>query len=156
MHPSAETAVCGGNHIFPAHQLGEAYDPVSHQVRVLDNVGGVGDDAGDDDFSVRELGVFPDAPFMLVADIGGLEGVAARIDLQHRADDVREGDVRGVRAVPGTPADVQPDPVLGEAAQGPVCGFNPELDEFEIVGQARFGVDLVPRFRPATDHRAGL
>ena len=59
----------------------------------------------------------PDLPFVLVAHVGGLEGVGPRVDLQHQVDDVPELDVGGVRAVPGTPAQVEPDLLLRQAAQ---------------------------------------
>ena len=49
---------------------------------VLDDVGGVGDDAGDDALAVRELDALPCLPFVLVARVGGLEAVGAGVDRQ--------------------------------------------------------------------------
>ena len=93
--------------------VGEAHDAVGDELGVLDDVGGVADDAGQDQLAVGQLGVLPDAPFVLVADVAGLEGVGAGVDLEHDVDDVAHRDVGRVRAVPAAPAEVEADAILG-------------------------------------------
>ena len=140
---SAQAAVGGGNNVFAAHQVREALDAVGNQLRVLHDVGGVGDDAGDQDLALGRRTVFPDAPFVFVAHIGRLEGDHSGIDLQHRIEDVGKADVRGVRAVPGAPAHVQADSLRRQPAQRVVGCLDTQRDEREVVLQARFRVDLV-------------
>ena len=43
------------------------------QLRMLDEIGGVADDARDEDFSGGEFHVAPDFVFMLVTDVAGLD-----------------------------------------------------------------------------------
>ena len=57
--------------------LGEARDAVGDQLGMLDDVGGVAHDAGQDQLVVGQLDVVPHLPLVLVADIGGLERVGA-------------------------------------------------------------------------------
>ena len=45
MHASAEAAIGAGEHVFPPDDVGEADQPVGDQVRMLDHVGRVTDDA---------------------------------------------------------------------------------------------------------------
>ena len=66
----AEAAIGAGDHVFAARHLGEAADAVGHQFGMLDYVGGVADDAGDEDFPLRQLGVLPDPPFMFATTPG--------------------------------------------------------------------------------------
>jgi hypothetical protein len=51
MHSPAETAVGAGDDVFSAYEFSELDDAISYQCRVLDQVGGVADDARDEDFS---------------------------------------------------------------------------------------------------------
>ena len=57
--------------------IGEAHDPLGHQFGMLDHVGRVADDAGQDQLAVGQLDVLPDAPFVLMADVAGLERIGA-------------------------------------------------------------------------------
>ena len=63
--------------------LGEAHDAVGDQLGMLDHVGGVTDHARDEHLALRQLDVLPDAPLVLVAHVGRLEGVRAGVDLEH-------------------------------------------------------------------------
>jgi hypothetical protein len=69
----AETAVRRCYDAFPADEVGEAQDPLGDELRVLDDISGVADDAGQDQLVVRQFDVLPDLPLVLVADISGLE-----------------------------------------------------------------------------------
>ena len=60
---------------FSRRPLREALDPVGDDLRVLDHVGRVADDARQDLLAVRQLDVLPDPPLVLVADVGRLERV---------------------------------------------------------------------------------
>ena len=54
-----EAAVGAGDDVLAADEVGVAHDPLGDQLRVLDAVGRVGDDAGDDDLAVGELDAAP-------------------------------------------------------------------------------------------------
>src|SRR6185369_2854790 len=71
MDAAAEAAVGAGDQVFPADDLGERDDAVGHQLRMLDEIGRVADDAGNQDLSRGQLYVAPDFDFVLVADVAG-------------------------------------------------------------------------------------
>ena len=92
--------------------FGEAEDALGDQLRMLDDVGGMADDARQDQLVVGQLDVLPHLPLVLVADIAGLERVGLSVDRQHDVDDVAHRDVGRVRPVPAAPAEVKADAVL--------------------------------------------
>jgi hypothetical protein len=75
MHASAKPAVGRSDDVVAADHLGKTHDPVRDHLRVLDHVGRVSDDAGQDRLAVRQLDVLPHFPLVLVADVRGLERV---------------------------------------------------------------------------------
>ena len=75
MDAAAQPAIGRGDDPLPADEIGKAQDALGDQLRVLDHVGGVADDAGQDQLVVGQLDLLPDLPLMLVADIAGLERV---------------------------------------------------------------------------------
>ena len=64
---------------------------------MLDDVRVVGDDAGDEHLALGQRDVLPEPPLVLVADVGLLDQVVARLDGEHEVDDVLERRVEGVR-----------------------------------------------------------
>ena len=95
--------------------FGEPHDALGDEFRMLDHVGGVADDAGDEHFVLRQLDVFPDPPFVLVARIGAFDDEGADIHAEDEIDDVFERHVGGVRPGPTAPADVIADAVRRQA-----------------------------------------
>ena len=73
---------------------------------MLDGVGDVSNDARNEHLAIRELGVLPDLPLMLVSWVGGLDGIGASTHLQHQIHDVPQGNIRGVGSVPAAPPNV--------------------------------------------------
>ena len=71
MNAPAQAAIGAGNDVFAADDVGEGEDAVGHQFGVLDEIGGVADDSGNENFSGRQLYVSPDFVFMFVADVAG-------------------------------------------------------------------------------------
>ena len=69
----AEPAIDAGNHVLGSHDLGVLRDPIGDQFRMFDEIRGRVDDAGNDNFSVRQLDVVPDLPLMTVSGIGARE-----------------------------------------------------------------------------------
>jgi len=53
---------------------------------------------------------------VLVADIAGFDRIGAGVDAEHQVDDVVQRNVRGVRAMPATPTNVEADAVGRQAA----------------------------------------
>src|SRR5712691_10979987 len=70
-----EAAVGAGNDVLPPDQPGVCREAPGDQLRVLDDVGRMGDDARDKELAVRELDLFPDLPLVLVAWIRGFHAV---------------------------------------------------------------------------------
>ncbi len=130
--------------VLTAHPFDEAAEALSDQLGVLHHIGGVRYDAGDDDFALREREIVPHGVLVLVADVPCLEGEVLGIGAQAQVRDVLELDVRGVRPVPGAPADVQPDQLRVDAPQRVVQGVDAQLGERPVVlNGGRWG-DLVP------------
>ncbi len=143
MHAAAQAAVGRGDHPLAADQPGEAADALGDQLGMLDHIGGMADHTGQDQPVVGQPGVAPDAPFVLVAHIAGLEGVRPGVDLEHHLDDVAHGDVGGVRAVPAAPAEMKADAILRQAAQRVVERFDPRHGELAVFFGRRLGIDLI-------------
>src|SRR5262249_29344132 len=59
MGAAAEAAVGAGDHVLRPDAPGEATDALGHQLRMLDPVGGVRDDPGDEDLAVGKLHILP-------------------------------------------------------------------------------------------------
>src|SRR5207244_4414007 len=104
--------VGAGNDIFFAHDLRETHDALGYQLRVLDEVARVPDDAGDEDLPLGQLHVLPDLPLVLVPRIARLDRIGARVHFQNDVRDVPEGDIVLVRTVVAAPAHVQPHLLL--------------------------------------------
>lgn len=109
-----ESAIGARYHIFLAHNVGVIHDAVSHQLRVFDVIGGVGDNARYQHLIVGQLNVPPELPFVLVAWVGGFYGVSSGIHPENQVHHILQGNVGGMRAVPTAPTDVVPNPVLGQ------------------------------------------
>jgi hypothetical protein len=82
VNTAAETAIGAGNHVLPPHDFGEVEDAVGDDLRVLDDISGVTDDPGNQDFPLGQLDLPPDLPFMLVPDVAGLDRIATGMNLQ--------------------------------------------------------------------------
>ena len=106
VEPAAETAVGAGDDIFPSDQAGETHDALSDQFGVLNDVGGVAHDAGNENLPFGQFDILPDTPLMLVARVGRFDQVGAGMDLQQQVDDLQERQVGGVRSMPAAPADM--------------------------------------------------
>ena len=144
MNAPAEPAVGRSDDPLPADEVGEAQDALGDQLRMLDHVGGVADDARQHQLVVGQLHLLPDLPLVLVADIAGLERVGVGVDRQHDLDDVPHRDVGRVRAVPASPAQVEPDAVLRQAPDRVVERLDPDHRELPVVLHRRLGIDHVP------------
>ena len=94
---------------------GEAFEPVSDQLRVLDHIRRVTDQSRRELSIGRQVDVPPHLPLVLVAGIRGLEQVRAGVHPQDEIDDLGERNVTRVRAVPAAPAQVIANP-LGRQA----------------------------------------
>ena len=95
--------------------LAQPHDALGDQFGMLDHIGGVADDAGNEHLALRQLDVFPHLPFMLVARIGAFDDIGADFHAEDEIDDVLQRHVGGVRARPAAPADVIADAVRRHA-----------------------------------------
>src|SRR5262252_939358 len=113
-----EAAVDARDDVLAADQPRVAQDPLGHQLRMLDAIRRVGDDARDEDLAGRELDALPDVVFVLVARVRCLEREGARLDLENDRRDLSQRRVRRVGAVPAAPAHVIAHAVFGQPGQG--------------------------------------
>ena len=112
-----EPAVRAGDDVLPADDPGVQLDGVGDQLGVLDVVGGVPEQARDEDLALGQRDVPPDLPLVLVARVRDLERVRAGVDLQHERRDVAEGQVVDAGAVVEAVAGVQADLLGRDVAQ---------------------------------------
>src|SRR5437773_3661178 len=106
MQPAAEAAVGAGDDILATDQIGKTLNALRYQLRMFDDVGGMTDHARDEDLAFREFYLLPHAPLVFVTRVGGLDQVGAGAYLQKQADDLLERQIRRVRSVPSTPANM--------------------------------------------------
>src|SRR5262245_43595043 len=85
-----EAAIGACDHVLAPHDLGVTPDPLRNQLRMLDQHGGVADDAGNERLALGELRRLPYLPFVLVARIAGLERIGAGADLQRSEEHTSE------------------------------------------------------------------
>ena len=100
VHASAEAAIGTGDDILASEHPGESQNAVRHKLGVLDDVGRVADDSGDQDLAFGQLDVLPDLPLMRVANIAGLDRERSGAHLKQHIDNVAQRQVGGVRPVP--------------------------------------------------------
>ena len=89
MDPAAEAAIGAGNDVLTADDCGIPQNAVGNELRVLDKVGGMADDARHQHFADQQLRLLPHAPLMLVPHVGGVEGIGVRLHLEDPACRIR-------------------------------------------------------------------
>ena len=104
-----EAAIGSSDDVFAADDFGVAHDAFGHQLRMLDENGGVRNHARYEDFAVRQLNVLPNLPFVFMPRIGGFERIGAGADLQDNVDDILELHVMDTRAHIDAVAGVEAD-----------------------------------------------
>ena len=115
--PPAEAAVGAGEDVLAADRAGEAHDALGDQLRVLDQLVEWLTTPGRSILPSGSLTSFHSFHSCSWRDVGGLERIALRVDLQHEVDDVLERQVVGVRPVPGAPAQVVAHAVFRDALE---------------------------------------
>src|SRR4051794_16581864 len=93
---------------------------------MLNHVGRVADDTGNEYLAVRQLDALPDLPFMLVTGIRRLDHIGAGPHLEDEIDDVLERDVAYMRPRPASPAHMVAHAILPDSFERAVERF----DEF--------------------------
>ena len=89
----------------------------------------------------------PHPPLVLMPHVARFERVGAAVDRQHDIDNVLHRNVGGVRAVPASPAEMEPDAIPRQTLDRGVQCLNALHGEFAVGLDGRFGVDLVPVLR---------
>src|SRR4249919_3208092 len=106
-----EAAIGAGDHVFAAKHACQPGDALRNQLGMLDDIGGMADDARNQHLPRAELCIFPYLPFVLVTRVGALDDIGADFHLQDQVRDLLEWYVAGMRPGPGAPAHVIPDTV---------------------------------------------
>src|SRR5579864_9192937 len=115
-----EAAIGAGDDVLPADERGEPQDAFSYKFRMLHDICAMADDAGGQDLAFRQLDILPDAPFVFMTWIGGLDEVRAGADLENEIDDFPQRNVGRVRSRPASPANVVAHTVFRDSFQGMV------------------------------------
>src|SRR4051812_1143976 len=85
-----EPAIGARDDVFATDQLGKAQEPLGNEVGMLDDVAGVGNDAGNEHPAFRDLDALEEVVLVLVPRIGGLEAVRPGVDLEYVVDNLRQ------------------------------------------------------------------
>src|SRR5262247_4571187 len=88
--PLREAAVHAGDDVLAADEPRVAHDPLRDQLRVLDAVRRVGDDARDEDLALGELDRLPHVVLVLVAWVRSFERECPRLDRQNYRQDLSQ------------------------------------------------------------------
>jgi hypothetical protein len=75
MDTAPEAAIGRRDDTFPADNIGEPKQPLGDEFGMFHHVGGVTDNARQNELAVRQLDVLPDRPFVLMADVTGFKRV---------------------------------------------------------------------------------
>src|SRR5262245_6302089 len=116
-NPRPNAAVGAGLYIFSADTLRVVDQTLGDQLRVLDKIGGVRNDAGHQHLARRQLYILPHVVLVLVPHVRRLDRVLRGVDLEHQIGDVLELDVMDVGPVTAPPAGVEADEVLWQACE---------------------------------------
>jgi len=109
---------------------------------MLDEVAGVAHDAGDQELALGQLHVLPHAPFVVVARVGGLDGVALRAHGEDQVDEIAQRQVVLVRTVIAPPADVEADALGRDVSQRVVQRLDAQRGERAVLGHGHPRMDL--------------
>jgi len=134
--PRADAAVSAGLDVLTSDQPGVPHQALRHEFRMLYQVGGVSNHTRHEDLPLRELHVFPDAPFMLVAHVRSLDGIRLRLDLEDNIGDVAQGDIVDMRPMATAPTEVQAHVVFRQTREGVV---NRLYQHFDVLTVLRHG-----------------
>ncbi len=113
----AEAAVGIGDDALAPDNVGKFHDALGDQRGMLDIVGRGIDHARQQQLVVGQCDILPDRPLMRVTRIGCFERDALRPHAKHDLDDLGEIDVVRVRALIIAPADMNADPIRGDAVK---------------------------------------
>ena len=133
-----EAAIGAGQHAFAADDGGEALDALRDQFRMLDEIRGRIQRAGDEDFIFGDIGFRPGAPFVGVARVGGFELDGLWFGREDDVDDFGQVDVVRVWPFVVAPAEVHADALGGYIFQGGVERF-----DLARCGDAKMGRILI-------------
>ena len=91
--PCAKPAIGAGQHILAPDEARVAHEALGDEIGVLDEIGAMADDAGDEGRAVGQLQILEDPPFVLVTRVGGLNRIAPGIDPENEVNDVLEREI---------------------------------------------------------------
>ena len=123
--PVAKTAVGSRQNSFAAYQAGIANQPFGHQIRVLNEVAAVTNDARNKCSTFGQLNVFEDAPFVFMAWVRRLDRKAHRSHPQDNVSDIAERNIVVVGPVETAPTNVQANLIRRDIAKRMVEGVDP-------------------------------
>src|SRR5262249_39743138 len=125
----AEAAVGPGDDALAPDHVGETFDALRHQLRMLDQMHAVRDHAWDQELVVGQCDLAPERPFVFVAWVRRLDDTSAGVDLQQQVDEMPELEIVHARRDVDAVAGVEADAVRRDAAQYVVERLDPQRDE---------------------------
>src|SRR6185503_8255469 len=135
--PLRKAAIGAGDHVLAADNTRQARNALGHQLRMLDDIGGMTDDTGNQHLARTELCIFPYLPFVFMTRVGALDDVGAHLHLQDQVDDLLERHVAGMWSRPGAPAHMIADAVSRQPLDRVVENVDLPCQPFAVIGEAR-------------------
>src|SRR2546425_8762461 len=138
-----KSTIGAGDHVLAPDDSRVPDDPLGDQRGVLDQVGRVADDAGNEDFAVGRPELLEDVVLVLVPRVGRLEGIGARVDLVDDVDDVLQFHIVDPRADVDAVAGVEANLLGWNVAQRVVDRLYAPSGPLPAVRDAEVGVHHV-------------
>src|SRR3954452_8669851 len=85
--PLGKAAIRARQDPVASDELRQAHDPLRHELRMLDDVGGLADHPRRELLAFGQLDGLPHAPFVLMAWVRTLDEIGPRLALEHQVDD---------------------------------------------------------------------
>jgi hypothetical protein len=113
MNPAAKPAVSPRDDVLATDYARILDEAISDDFRMFQHIGRVAYDPGDQNLPLWQLGyVAPNLPFVFVAHIAGLQRIRLRVHFNQQINDVLEGNIALVRAMPAPPTNVKPNAIF--------------------------------------------
>lgn len=120
------------------------YSPLGHEFGVLNDIGRMADDSGEQNFSFRKFHILPDHPLMLMTRVGHFERIGASVCFYQEINNGLQRYIAHMGPAPASPANVVANLLRWNAFQREVQGNNTDFRPAPVIFErARRNEDIV-------------
>ncbi len=122
-----ESTIRPGDYILRTDDVRVTNDPVGDNPGMLNGDRVMSDDSRDQDLARWQPAILPNAPFVFMPGVGGLNRIGSSTDLRGTSPTFRAARRAYMRNVPASEAHVIPHTILGNAAKGVIHCIDSQL-----------------------------